>query len=233
MRSRFEPSYVDSNTRILAQESARAFMAGVYRWMVLGLAVTGGTALYVASNGALFESLLPWMRPLILVELGLVLALSWLASRINGVVAGALFLAYALLNGVTFSVIFSIYQLGSIASVFFVTAATFGALSLYGTFTKKDLSAWGTFLIMGLFGLVIAGVVNLFLHSEAVTFVTSCAGVVVFAGLTAWDTQKLRAFHASMGFSSAASLSIAGALTLYLDFINLFISLLRLMGKRR
>jgi FtsH-binding integral membrane protein len=233
MRYPPQSSYSDSNTRILAEESARAFMAGVYRWMVLGLAVTGGTALYVASNGALFESLLPWMRPLILVELGLVLALSWLASRINGVVAGALFLAYALVNGVTFSVIFSIYQLGSIASVFFVTAATFGALSLYGTFTKKDLSAWGTFLIMGLFGLVIAGVVNIFLHSEVVTFVTSCAGVVVFAGLTAWDTQKLRAFHASTGFSSAASLSIAGALTLYLDFINLFISLLRLMGKRR
>ncbi len=233
---RNSPQYTgfeDSNTRLLAEESARAFMAGVYRWMVLGLAVTAGTALYVASSPGLFQSLLPMMRPLLLVNLLLVLGLSWAAPRLNGALAGALFLVYALLNGVTFSVLFFIYQLGSLASVFFVTAATFGALSLYGTFTKKDLTAWSTFLFMGLIGVLLAGVVNLFLHSEMVTFVSSCAGVVVFAGLTAWDTQKLRRFHASMGYSSAASLSIAGALTLYLDFINLFLSLLRLMGKRR
>ncbi len=226
-------SYGPDAPSVLAEDSARAFMARVYRWMFAGLALTGATAVGVASSPGLFEALLPFMMPLLVVELVVVLAFSFLAHKVSGVVAAAMFLAYALLNGVTFSVLFYRYELGSIASTFFITAATFGALSVYGTVTKRDLSAWRTFLFMGLLGVVVASVVNLFVGSGALGFVVSCAGVVVFAGLTAWDTQKLRQYHASLGHSSAGSLAISGALTLYLDFINLFLMLLRLLGGRR
>jgi len=130
-------------------------------------------------------------------------------------------------------VLFVVYQLGSVASAFAITAGTFAAMSVYGTVTKKDLSSWGTFLFMGLVGILIAGLVNIFVGSAMLDFIRSCAAVLIFAGLTAYDTQKLRAFHASSGYSSAASLAISGALTLYLDFINLFLNLLRLMGRRR
>lgn len=213
-------------------DTASAFMARVYRWMVAGLALTGVTAFLVAANETLFRSLLPWMRPLMLVELGVVLAFSFLARRVSGVVAALMFLAYAFLNGVTFSVLFYAFQLGSLATVFFITAGTFAALSLYGTVTKRDLGAWGTFLFMGLVGILLAGLVNLFVQSSMLGFVVSCASVVVFAGLTAWDTQKLRALHAYAG-PGEGSLAISGALTLYLDFINLFLSLLQLLGRRR
>lgn len=215
--------------RVGARDGAQAFMASVYRWMVAGLALTGVTAVAVASNQAVFTALYPWMRPLMLLELGVVIAFSFLARKVSGAVAAMLFLAYAFLNGLTFSVLFYAYTTGSIASVFFITAGTFGALSAYGTLTKRDLSAWATFLFMGLVGLVIASIVNLFLHSTMLGFVVSCAGVLVFSGLTAWDTQKLRQLHAEGG----SSLAISGALMLYLDFINLFLSLLQLMGRRR
>ena len=208
-------------------------MASVYRWMVGGLALTGGIAWYVASNEAIFAAVSPYFRVLLLAEFGLVLAFSFLAQRLSGVVAALMFIAYAAMNGLFFSMIFRVYHLGSISSAFFVTAGTFGALSAYGTFTKKDLSAWSTFLFMGLIGVVIAGVVNLFVQSDALGFVKSAAAVLVFAGLTAYDTQKLREFHASSGYASAGALAISGALTLYLDFINLFLNLLRLLGRRR
>jgi hypothetical protein len=137
------------------------------------------------------------------------------------------------LNGLTFSVIFLVYELGSISSAFVITAGTFGAMSVYGTVTKKDLSGWGSFLLMGLIGIIIAGIVNIFLQSDFLGFVKSCAGVVIFAGLTAYDTQKLRTHHANSGFSSELSLSVTGALMLYLDFVNLFLHILRLIGRRR
>jgi FtsH-binding integral membrane protein len=123
--------------------------------------------------------------------------------------------------------------LGSIGQAFALTAGVFGAMSLYGTITKKNLSAWGTFLFMGLVGIIIASVVNLFMSSDMMSFVIACASVVVFSGLTAYDTQKLREMHATTGYSSAATVSVVGALMLYLDFINLFLALLRLMGRRR
>lgn len=222
-----------SASRELQSASASIFMARVYRWMVAGLAVTGATAWFVASNEAVFNSIAPYFKVLFFVQIGLVLAFSFLAQRIGAVGSAVLFMTYAFTNGLVFSMLFYIFQLGSVASVFFITAGTFGALSAYGTLTKKDLSSWGTFLFMGLIGVVIAGVVNIFLQSPMLGFVKSCAAVLVFAGLTAYDTQKLRAMHAYAGGQGAAGLAISGALTLYLDFINLFLNLLTLLGRRR
>ena len=219
--------------QILVEQSQRTFMARVYRWMFLGLGVTGAVALYTASTPALLQLVVPNLWLLVIAELLVVLGLSFAAPRLSGGVAGALFLLYATMNGLTFSTLFFAFQLGSIGQAFLLTGATFGALSAYATFTRKDLSSWRSFLFMGLIGVMIAGVVQLFWHNEGFSFVWSCACVVVFAGLTAYDTQKLRQMHAGAGFSSAASLSVTGALMLYLDFVNLFLALLRLFGRRR
>jgi len=148
-------------------------------------------------------------------------------------VAALLFLGYAALTGVTLSGIFFIYSIGSIGVAFLLTAGSFAALSLYGTVTKRDLSAWGTFLFMGLIGVVLASIVQFWWHSPAFSFALSCATVVVFAGLTAYDTQKLRALGAQYAGAGLTSVTIIGALNLYLDFINLFLALLRLFGDRR
>jgi hypothetical protein len=217
----------------LVQESRRAFMSRVYGWMFAGLWITGVVALYTVSNEALLRIAVEWRIPLLLAELGLVFLLSLAAPKLSGAVAGALFIGYAALTGMTLSIYFLIYTAGSIGQAFLMTAGTFGAMSLYGTVTKKDLSGWSAFLFMGLVGVIIAGVVNIFMRSDMLGFVTACACVVVFAGLTAYDTQKLRQMHASTGYSSAATISIVGALTLYLDFINLFLALLRIFGRRR
>jgi len=224
------PAAVD---QIVVDQSQRAFMARVYRWMFLGLSVTGGVALFTASSPALLQLVVPHLMFLLIAEFLVVLGLTFAAPRVSGPVAGGLFLLYATMNGLTFSTIFLVFQLGSIGQAFLLTAGTFGAMSVYATLTKKDLSAWRSFLFIGLFGVVIAGVVQLFWHSESFSFVWSCACVVVFAGLTAYDTQKLRQMHAGAGYSSAASLSVSGALMLYLDFVNLFLALLRLFGRRR
>jgi FtsH-binding integral membrane protein len=227
----FQESSAYRDASVAAAQSA--FMARVYRWMFIGLAVTGAVAWYTANSPAVLQVVLPMMVPLLIGEVLLVLALSWLATRVSGAVAALLFLIYAAVNGLTFSVIFLVYQLGSIGEVFVLTGAVFGAMSLYATVTRKDLSGWGAFLFMGLVGVIVAGIVNLFIRSDMMSFVLACASVVIFAGLTAYDTQKLRRFHASAGYSAAASLSIVGALMLYLDFVNLFLALLRLFGRRR
>ncbi|MFZ5471274.1 MAG: Bax inhibitor-1/YccA family protein [Myxococcota bacterium] len=222
-----------SVNEVLAQESAGAFMAKVYRWMVAGLAVTAVTAVYTASNEAVLQVVVPNLMPIIIGKFILVMVMSWLAPRLSAPLAGGLFLLYSFTTGLVFSVLFLVYQLGSIGQAFAVTGGAFAALSAYGTFTKKDLSAWRTFLFMGLIGVVIAGVVQIFVQSSMLEFVWSCACVVVFAGLTAYDTQKLRTLHASSGYSSAGTFAVSGALTLYLDFVNLFLAILRLMGRRR
>ncbi|RKH49216.1 Bax inhibitor-1/YccA family protein [Corallococcus sp. AB049A] len=218
---------------VLVQESQRAFMSRVHGWMFAGLALTGVMAMVTLANETLLRMAVQNRMALFLVQLGVVFGLSILAPRLSGPVAALMFAGYAALTGVTLSVIFLIYTASSIGQVFFITAATYGAMAVYGTVTKKDLSSWGTFLFMGLIGIVIAGVVNFFIQSSAVSFVMACAGVLVFAGLTAYDVQKLRDYHAGAGFKSATAVSIVGALTLYLDFINLFLSLLRLLGNRR
>ncbi|MFP2900742.1 Bax inhibitor-1/YccA family protein [Corallococcus sp. 4LFB] len=218
---------------VLVQESQRAFMSRVHGWMFAGLALTGVMAMVTLANETLLRMAVQNRMVLFVVQLGVVFGLSILAPRLSGPVAAAMFAGYAALTGVTLSVIFLIYTASSIGQVFFITAATYGAMAVYGTVTKKDLSGWGTFLFMGLIGIVIASVVNFFIQSSAVSFVTACAGVLVFAGLTAYDVQKLREYHAGTGFKSTTAVSIVGALTLYLDFINLFLSLLRLLGNRR
>jgi len=225
--------YDRSASAALASESARVFMQKVYAWMSGGLALTAGVAFAVASNQAVFAAVAPYLRFVWFGTLGLVFAFSFLAHKVSGPVAAAMFLIYAAAIGLTFSTLFVVYQLGSIAAAFVVTAGAFAALSAYATFTKRDLSAWGTFLFMGLVGLLLAVVVNIFLQSSMLAFVVSCVTLVVFAGFTAYDTQKLRQLHASSGYSSATSLAVSGALTLYLDFINIFLALLRLFGDRR
>lgn len=215
-------------------EAQRAFMARVYLWMFIGLGLTAATAFATAATPALY---VPVMRNFFLfaiVELGLVFVLSMFAMRLSGAVAGLLFLAYSGLNGLTLSGIFFVYRIGSIADALALTAAVFGAMSLFATVTKRDLSGWSAFLFMGLIGVLVAGVINLFVRSDGLSFVVSCACVVVFAGLTAYDTQKLRTYFASAyAGGGVGSLAVVGALELYLDFVNLFLSLLRLFGRRR
>jgi len=168
---------------------------------------------------------------LIVAEFGLVIGISAAAQRLSAASAGGLFLLYSALNGATLSVVLLMYTGSSVALAFVTTAGTFGAMSVFATVTRRDLSSWGSFLMMGLLGVVIASVVNVFLHSGMMSFVISCAAVVVFTGLAAYDTQKLRALARAGG--GAAAMPVNGALALYLDFVNLFLALLRLLGDRR
>jgi FtsH-binding integral membrane protein len=212
----------------------RRFMAAVYRWMTFGLLVTSGVAYYVASTPAALQAIFGnrmvfW--GLIIAQFGLVIALSAAVNKLSAGVAGALFLLYSALTGATLSVVLLAYTGASVASAFAVTAGTFMAMSIYGTVTKKDLTSWSTFLFMGLIGIVIASVVNIFMKSSMISWVVSAAAVVVFTGLTAYDTQRLRRMAALGG--SVAALPVNGALALYLDFINLFLSILNIFGGRR
>ena len=213
----------------------RRFLAAVYRWMALGLTLTALVAWTVADSPTALRVVFrtPFLLiGLLVVELGLVIGLSAAVRRLSAPAAGALFLLYSALNGLTLSAIFIVYTHASIASAFVVAAGAFGGMSVFGTVTRRDLSSWSSFLFMGLIGVVLASLVNMFLRSDAVAFVISCASVLVFTGLTAYDTQKLRAF-ARAGGSAVAAAPVSGALSLYLDFVNLFLALLRLFGRRR
>jgi hypothetical protein len=217
-----------------ATDAERRFMAAVYRWMTFGLALTALVAWMVAGSEtarALIIGNRMVFFGLIIAELGLVFAISGAAHRMSAQTAGGLFLLYSALNGATLSVVLLVYTGSSVALAFVSTAATFGTMSVYGTVTRRDLSSWGSFLFMGLIGVVVASVVNLFMRSSMMSFVISCAAVVVFTGLAAYDTQKLRALARAGG--GTASLAVNGALRLYLDFVNLFLALLRLLGGRR
>ena len=214
------------------------FVRNVFSWMFVGLALTSVAALYTAATPALLRAIFGnkvVFYALVFGELGLVLAISGAINRLSAGAATGLFLLYSALNGVTLASIFLVYTGASLAATFFVSAATFGAMSLYGYLTKRDLTSWGSFLFMGLIGVVIASLVNIFLHSPMVAWVASVCGVIVFVGLTAYDTQKIKAIGAA-GFGDEQmqrKASILGALTLYLDFINLFLMLLNLFGRRR
>ncbi|MBJ6800840.1 Bax inhibitor-1/YccA family protein [Geomonas propionica] len=206
-------------------------MRGVYGWMSGGLLLTAFVSVITASTPALLQAILGnriLFYALLFGELGLVVAISGAINRISAATASMLFLLYAALNGITMSTIFVAYTHTSIASTFLVTAGMFGAMSLYGYLTRSDLSSWGSFLFMGLVGVVIASVVNIFLHSSMLNWVLSLCGIIVFTGLTAYDTQRIK----QMGDSSGKG-AILGALTLYLDFINMFLLLLRFLGDRR
>ncbi|MEM5788756.1 MAG: Bax inhibitor-1/YccA family protein [Syntrophobacteraceae bacterium] len=213
------------------------FIRKVFNWMGLGLAVTALSSLYTASSPALLQLVFGNSIVLILLivaELGLVMALSAAINRIQSSTALLMFFAYSLLNGVTLAAIFLVYTRASIASTFFVTAGTFGAMSLYGYTTKRDLTSWGSFLFMGLIGVIIASLVNFFLQSPMIYWLITYAGIIVFVGLTAYDTQQIKQM-AHAGFSGSEDErrgAIIGALKLYLDFINLFLLLLRVFGRR-
>lgn len=214
------------------------FIRRVYGWMAAGLALTALTALLTISSEPLlrlvFGSRLVFYA-LVIGELGLVVALSAAINRLSAATATLLFLLYSALSGVTFSAIFLAYTQSSIATTFLVTAGTFGAMSAYGALTRRDLTSWGSFLFMGLIGIILASLVNLFFKSPMVYWVATYCGIIVFVGLTAYDTQKLKAM-ARYGFADGDAErkgAIVGALQLYLDFVNLFLMLLRLFGRRR
>jgi FtsH-binding integral membrane protein len=225
---------------VISVENAR-FMSRVYGWMTGGLCLTGLVAWNVSGNPQLVQTIfgnpaLLW--GLIIAQLGAVLALSWLINRISATAATLIYFVYAGLTGLTLSSIFLIYTGSSIAEVFGVTACGFAGLSGFGFVTKRDLGPVGSFCMMGLFGLVGFGLISMLfpsLMTAGASFVFSIVGIIVFAGLTAYDTQKIKRMNApgSEGTEAGRKQAIFGALTLYLDFINLFLSLLRLMGRRR
>lgn len=222
-----------------ALDAVSAYMRKVYQWMTAGLAVTAVVAYGVAGSPALQEAIFGNSLVLILLiaaQFGLVIALSAAVHKMSAGTATGVFMLYSALTGATLSSIFVVYPVGSIANAFIVTAGTFLAMSVYGSVTKRDLTSMGSFLTMGLIGLLIAMVVNLFLHSAKMDFVISCVGVLVFTGLTAYDTQKLRQFGAGAPLDDGTAVqrgAILGALELYLDFINIFLMLLRLFGSNR
>jgi FtsH-binding integral membrane protein len=214
------------------------FIRRVYNWMALGLGATALVALYTASNPYLLQMIFGnslVFFGLIIGELILVFALSMAIGRLQYSTAAAMFFLYSALNGLTLSVIFLAYTSTSIASTFFVTAGTFGVTSLYGYTTKRDLTSWGSFFFMGLIGIILASVVNIFLKSPMIYWIVTYAGILVFVGLAAYDTQKLKEM-ALQGFADEeqeGKSAVMGALALYLDFINLFLMLLRIFGERR
>ena len=228
------------NTQTQTQVQVNSFIRSVYNWMAIGLGLTALVAFYVASSESLIR--LVFGNPLIFFgliigELVLVFSISARIQKMQASTATGLFIAYAALNGITLSFIFLAYTSASIVSTFVVCALTFLACSVYGMTTKKDLTSLGGFMFMGLIGIIIASLVNLFIRSSAMTMIISYIGVVVFVGLTAYDTQKLK----TMALTQPAGIdvgvvrkgAILGALSLYLDFINLFLMLLRILGDRR
>ncbi|MDD2337135.1 MAG: Bax inhibitor-1/YccA family protein [Geobacteraceae bacterium] len=230
--NQLESNYPRTADQIVIAQNA--LIRQVYAWMGGGLLVTAMMAMATISSPALFNAITGnriVFYGLLIGELGLVIAISRAINKISAPVASFLFLLYAALNGVTMAVIFAIYTAESITSTFVITAATFGAMSAFGYFTKRDLTRWGSFLFMGLIGVVIASLVNIFVGSSAVSWVISVIGVIVFTGLTAYDTWKIKAMAAAG--AEGRKPAILGALTLYLDFINLFLMLLRLLGNRR
>jgi FtsH-binding integral membrane protein len=231
-----------AGTAAAIDEGLRSYMLKVYNYMGVGLVVTGLVAYFsnqaAVSNGQLtawgellYTSPLMWV--VALAPLAFVLVLSFGINKLSVPAAQATFWAFAAIMGLSLSSIFMVYTDASIAKVFFITAATFGAMSLYGYTTKRDLTGVGNFLIMGLIGLIIASIVNIFMQSSMLEFAISAIGVLIFVGLTAYDTQKIKeSYHASLGAEALAKGAVMGALSLYLDFINLFMMLLRLFGNR-
>ena len=220
-----------------AQLRQSSITSQVYAWMTAGLLVTGAVATATANSPALLNLIFGnpfaiWI--LFIVEIGMVIGLSAAINRLSPGAATALFLAYSAVNGLTLASIFLIYTSASIASTFFITASMFGVMSAYGYVTKRDLTRLGNLLVMGLIGFVIASIVNLFLQSAALYWIVTYAGILIFVGLIASDTQKIKQLsQQATDDSSARRIAILGSLMLYLDFINLFLLLLRIFGGRR
>ncbi|HVT04619.1 MAG TPA: Bax inhibitor-1/YccA family protein [Thermoanaerobaculia bacterium] len=216
------------------QVRERAFIRAAFGWMFLGLLLTAVTAFWVVGSPAMQQMVFNRgaMLGLILVELGAVAFLSFRIQKMSPGVAVSVFLGYAILNGVTLSSICFIYTASSITQAFVVSAGMFGAMSLYGLVTKKDLTSWGSFLFMGVIGIILTSVLNMFVRSSALEGTISLIGVFVFVGLTAYHTQKLKAY-ATVSGPMSTNFAVIGALSLYLDFVNLFLMLLRLFGGGR
>ena len=237
----FEELSYNSLTREQQLESSLAFpvlMRKVYVWMTLAMIITGFTAYYVATSQTLLTAIYSnsmVFYGLIIAELALVFVLSSMINKLSLLTATLMFVLYSVINGATLSFIFLAYTASSITSVFFITAATFASMALYGYFTKKDLSSWGRILTMGLIGIVIASLVNIFLHNSGLNLIISYVGVLVFVGLTAYDTQKIKQMmlEAPDAGEHMQKIALLGALSLYLDFINLFLMLLRILGSSR
>ncbi|MGC2310076.1 MAG: Bax inhibitor-1/YccA family protein [Candidatus Babeliaceae bacterium] len=214
-----------------------SLMYRVFTWMGVALALTGVTAYYVSLYPALQKTFLTsgWFLGLVLLQFALVIILSFFILKINFLTALLLFILYALLNGLLLSVIFTVYTTASIATTFFIASVMFISMAVYGFVTKADLTSMGSFLMMALWGLIIALLVNLFLRSAMVDFITAFIGVIIFSGLTAFDIQKIKQLSAQLLMESemAEKIAVIGALQLYLDFINIFLSLLRLTGRSR
>ncbi len=216
-----------------------ALVRSVYNWMMIGLGVSGLTAYFTSNSPALLQLIYGNSLVLILLivaELGMVYAISGGVKSLSASTASTLFLLFSFINGLTLSSIFLIYTSESIATTFLITGVTFGATSLYGYVTKKDLTSWGGFLFMGLIGIIIASIVNIFLNSSMLGWAITYLGIFIFVGLTAYDTQKIRQLGQTISPADGeryGRLSLIGALMLYLDFVNLFLLLLRIFGGRR
>jgi FtsH-binding integral membrane protein len=223
-------------SRSAVADRASTFLSRVYAWMCGGLAITAATAWGVASSPSMVQALVSnrllfW--GLLIVQLGIVWTLSARVQRLAASTAAMLFVAYSVATGLTFSLILLAFTGESIATTFLVTSGMFGGLALYGTSTKRDLGGFGQFLFMGLIGVVLASIVGLFWHNDAFQFVLSFIGVLLFSGLTVYDAQRLKVMAFATPAGQESSYAVVGALTLYLDFVNMFLFLLRFTGNRR
>ncbi len=229
-------NYNNGYDTVALQRTVAGTMKRVYVKMTLGLIVTALVSLFCASSTGYLTFLFNnrwFMWALVIAEFALVFGISGAINRMSSAVATALFYLFAAVNGAMLCSIFLAYSPGSIAKTFFITAGTFGAMSVYGYFTPNDLSRWGSFLFMALIGLIIASLVNIFMHSSTLDWIISIAGVIIFVGLTAWDTQQIKRMAMEMPGEHLGRLATLGALSLYLDFINLFLYLLRFFGNSR
>jgi len=223
-------------TGVSVDERVTSFLRAVYGWMCAGLAITAGTAWFVSSSPALVRTIATnraafWI--LAIAQLGIVVLLSARVEKLAASTASALFVVYSALTGVTMSFVLLAYTGESVASTFLISATMFGALALYGTMTRRSLAGMGQFMFMGLIGLLIATFIGFFWQNDGLQFMISLVGVIVFTGLTAWDAQRLKEMSLSVDGTVAKQYAVVGALALYLDFINLFLFLLRFLGGRR
>lgn len=231
--------YPNNITTARAQELTNVFLRGVYAWMSAGLAVTAAVAWFTASSETMLNLIFGNSVAPIALLIGwfvMGMGLGPMVPRLSAAAATGAFMLFSAITGLMFSSIFIVYTMSSIASTFIITAGMFGAMALYGTITKRDLTGMGSFMTMGLIGLILVMIVNMFLNSEPLHYAIGAIGVVIFAGLTAYDVQKLRDMGLSAPYDDATAIrrgTILGALTLFLDFINLFLMLLRLFGDRR
>lgn len=226
--------YSGNSTAITSRVSDT--MKRVYLKMTLALIVTALTSLWAAGSYSYLSFMMNnhwFMWVLIIAEFGLVFGISGAINKLSSAVASTLFYLFAVVNGLMLCTIFLAYSPAAITKTFFITAGTFGAMSVYGYFTTKDLSRFGSFLFMALIGLIIASLVNIFLHSSTLDWIVSIAGVIIFVGLTAWDTQQVKVMAQNAPAEAVGRLATVGALSLYLDFINLFLYLLRIFGGNR